>query len=178
MVILDGPASGHATSMLRIPRAILGAVPAGPLARDARMMSDLLADPARTALVIVTRPEELPAEETAELARTARDELKIALGPVIVNAMPAGRLATEPVSSVLDRLGAVEGDAPLARTVAMATGLRAHRRTADTVLAALGRDPGLPLVTLPWLSSTDLGPPQIERLAAALAAAPPLTGER
>ena len=52
---------------------------------DARTMSELLSDPVRTALVIVTRPEELPAGETVELATTARDMLKLPLGPVIVN---------------------------------------------------------------------------------------------
>ena len=35
LVIFDGPASGHAALMLRIPQAILTAMPKGPLARDA-----------------------------------------------------------------------------------------------------------------------------------------------
>lgn len=178
LVILDGPASGHATAMLKIPSAILAAVPAGPLARDARMMSDLLSDASRSALVIVTRPEELPAAETAELARSARGELKVSLGPVIVNAMPPDRLAAPPVSAVLDLLSVIDDDRRLARTVAMAVGLRAHRRTAEAVLATLAKDPGLPLVTLPWLSSTDLGPSEIDRLSSALAAAIEVTGGR
>src|SRR5882672_10572702 len=45
LVILDGPASGHATLMLRIPGALLTAMPKGPLARDARAISGLLTDP-------------------------------------------------------------------------------------------------------------------------------------
>jgi len=172
LVILDGPASGHATAMLKIPRAILTAVPAGPLARDARTMSELLSDAARTALVIVTRPEELPAQETVELAATARVTLKIPLGPIVVNAMPAARLAGEPVSAALDKLGGVPGDERLARTVAMAAGQRARRRTAEAVLAALEKNPALPLVTLPWQPSTDLGAAEIDRLASVLGASP------
>ena len=39
LAIFDGPASGHATLMLRIPQAILYAMPQGPLARDARRRS-------------------------------------------------------------------------------------------------------------------------------------------
>ena len=35
LVVLDGPASGHAPLMLRIPDAIVAAMPKGPLARDA-----------------------------------------------------------------------------------------------------------------------------------------------
>jgi anion-transporting ArsA/GET3 family ATPase len=176
MVILDGPASGHATAMLRIPRAIIDAVPAGPLLRDARAISALLTDPRRTAFVIVTLPEELPAGETVELARAARTELGLPLGPVIVNAVPPGRLSVEPVASVLDRIGAASDDKLLARTLAMAAGQRAHAKTADAVRASLARDPGLPLVSLPWLPSTDLGPRELEQLASALASSPEITG--
>jgi len=174
LVILDGPASGHATAMLKIPRAILDAVPAGPLARDARTMSELLSDASRTALVIVTRPEELPAGETVELAATARGTLQIPLGPVIVNAVPASRLTGEPLSSAIDLLllRGVSDDERLARTVSLAAGQRAQRRTAEAVLASLEKDPGLPLVTLPWLPSTALGPAEIDRLASTLAASP------
>ena len=48
---------------------------------------------------------------------------------------------------------------------------RAHRKTADEVIARLRGDPGLPLVSLPRLPTADLGPPEIDRLALALAAA-------
>jgi anion-transporting ArsA/GET3 family ATPase len=179
LVILDGPASGHATAMLKIPRAILEAVPAGPLARDARTMSELLSDPVRTALVIVTRPEELPAGETVELATTARGTLQIPLGPVIVNAVPPARLTGEPVSSAIDLLlpRGVADDERLARTVRLAAGQRAQRRTAEAVLASLEKNPGLPLVTLPWLPSTALGPAEIDRLASALAGSPAITSQ-
>jgi hypothetical protein len=176
LVILDGPASGHSAGMLRIPRSISESVPAGPLLRDARAIAATLSDPAQTAMVIVTRPEELPAAETIELATTARRELGIALGPIIVNAMPSGRLAAEPVASLLDRAGDGAGDDILARTLAMAAGQRAHFETARTVLALLARTPGQPLVTLPWLPSTDLGLREIDRLASVLAAAPEITG--
>ncbi len=91
LVILDGPASGHATLMLRLPQAVLAAMPRGPLARDAQAAHDLITDPARAAMVIVTLPEELPVRETVELAHTARETLKIPLGPVVVNASPHGR---------------------------------------------------------------------------------------
>ena len=64
LVVFDGPASGHAALMLRIPQAILNAMPKGPLARDARDIKELLQDPARAALVIVTLAEDLPARET------------------------------------------------------------------------------------------------------------------
>jgi len=171
LVILDGPASGHAVAMLRIPGAILQATPAGPLVKDARALSDLLADPRRAAFVIVTRPEELPARETRELARSARGELGMTLGPLIVNAMPPGRLSEAPVADVLGRLPVAIGDADIDPTLRLAAGVREHRRTAQAVVDELAVDPGLPLVSLPWLPTTDLGLREIDTLASALAPA-------
>jgi len=176
LVILDGPASGHAAAMLRIPRSIAEAVPAGPLLRDARAIMATLSDPTQTAMVIVTRPEELPASETVELAAIARRELGMTLGPLIVNALPPGRLAAEPVASLLDRVGDAAGDELLARTLAMAAGERARFERARAVIDGLTRNPGLPLVTLPWLPSTNLGLREIDRLASMLAAAPEIAG--
>lgn len=171
MVILDGPASGHAVAMMRIPRAIMQATPAGPLVKDARALSELMADPRRAAFVIVTRPEELPAKETRELARAARGELGMTLGPVIVNAMPPARLSEPPAAQVLARLPPALGDASVDPTLHIAVAVRAHRDIADRVMADLAVDPGLPLIPLPWLPATELGLREIDALAAALAAA-------
>jgi anion-transporting ArsA/GET3 family ATPase len=165
LVILDGPASGHATLMLRLPQSIIEAMPNGPLAKDAEAARALLCDPARTALVIVTLPEELPIRETAELARAARDTLGIPLGPVVVNAVPTAELSAASVDDVIARLPAATGDAELDATLAMAASVRAHRRTADEMLDRLRADPGRPLVLLPRLPTADLGAADVERLA-------------
>jgi len=170
LVILDGPASGHAILMLGVPQAIVDTMPNGPLTRDARSIRELLSDPARAALAIVTLPEDLPARETAELALAARETLRIPLGPVVVNALPSDELGAPEVDAVLGRLRLGTGDAALDATLRMATSLRAHRKTADEVIARLLHDPGLPLVSLPRLPTADLGPPEIDRLALALAA--------
>jgi anion-transporting ArsA/GET3 family ATPase len=168
LVILDGPASGHTVAMLKIPRALLNAAPAGPLVKDAQALCDLLADSQRAALVIVTRPEELPARETRELAHAAQTELGVRLGPVIVNAMPPNRLSTAPASAVLDRLVNETGDRDLDATLAMAAGLRERRSTADRVIGDLAKDPGQPLLVLPWLPATELGVREIDQLSFAL----------
>jgi anion-transporting ArsA/GET3 family ATPase len=169
LVILDGPASGHATLMLRIPGAILKAMPKGPLSHDARAMRTLLTDAQRAALVVVTLPEELPARETAEIAAAARGELQIPMGPIIVNAVPSDALSGPEADAVLGPLGG--GDGPLAATLGIARSLRAHRRAADEQLDRLRRDPGGPLITLPRLPSADLGPAEVALLAARISAA-------
>jgi anion-transporting ArsA/GET3 family ATPase len=168
LVILDAPASGHAATVLRIPRAILEAMPRGPLARDAAAMNAVLKDPARSAFVIVTLAEELPARETVELARTVRGELALPLGPLIVNGMPPAALADSALRAALAELRGPTGDAALDATVSGARLLAARRAEAEEVLASLRRDPGLPIVQLPRLPTTDCGPAEIDELAATL----------
>jgi Mrp family chromosome partitioning ATPase len=163
LVILDAPASGHTATMLRIPQAITEAMPKGPLAKDAAAMNALFRDPTRTAFVIVTLAEDLPARETAELARTARDGLHLPLGPLVVNGLPPAGPAKEEVQAVLGL--APTGDAALDATLAGAALLAARRREAEVVLETLRKDPGLPMIELPRLPTTDLGPAEIDELA-------------
>ena len=197
LVLLDAAASGHATLMLRIPGAILTAMPKGPLARDARAIRALLSDAARAALVIVTLAEELPARETAELAAAARGPLQVPLGPTIVNAVPSNALSGPPTDAVLGPLApfleaappatsmndaapptsmndaastASMNDAALAATLHLAASLRSHRSLADDVIARLRQDPGGPIIMLPRLPTADLGPAEVAVLAACIAA--------
>lgn len=164
LVILDGPASGHITPMFQIPRAIVETMPKGPLARDAAAMLDLFADPARAAFIIVTLPEELPARETSVLARTVRESLRMPLGPLIVNGLPPPH-GTEPAASrLLERLGAPTGDADLDATVEGTALLAERRRAAERIVAGLAQDPGLPIIALPRLPTTDLGPAEVDLL--------------
>jgi Mrp family chromosome partitioning ATPase len=175
LVVFDGPASGHAALMLRIPQAILNAMPKGPLARDARAMKEMLQDPARAALVIVTLAEDLPAREALELATHAR-ALAVPLGPVVVNALPTGALSAPAVDSVLAAWAARRGGEPgggeagrLHATLRMASGVRAHREAAERALEGLKRDLGLPMITLPRIQTAEIGPAIIAELTPHLA---------
>jgi hypothetical protein len=170
LTILDGPASGHAALMLRIPGAILTAMPKGPLSRDARAIDELLHDPARAALLVVTLPEELPGREASELCATARDDLHLPLGPLVVNAVPSDEAAAPALGPVLDRPPQGGDDPALRATLRLASTARAHRRLADQTIAALARDLGLPVLPLPRLPTIDVGPPGIATLAGRLAA--------
>jgi hypothetical protein len=170
LVIVDGPASGHAVGVLGIPRAILEAVPKGPLARDAAAMRELFTDPARSAFLMVTLAEDLPARETSVLARQARDLLQMPLGPLVVNAVPSPLFSAPPLVGLLDSLPAAGllAHRALATTVSGARLLRQWRQDAEIVLARLATDPGLPMIELPRLPTTDLGPADIAELAEVL----------
>jgi anion-transporting ArsA/GET3 family ATPase len=169
LTILDGPASGHAALMLRIPGAILDAMSKGPLAPDARAIDELLHDPMRAALMIVTLPEELPAREAGELAAALR-ELRLPLGPLVVNAVPSEEATAPALTPILDRAAAA-GDGALGATLRLTIAARAQRRIAEQTIAGLRRALGLPILALPRLPTVDLGPTEIATLARQLAAA-------
>ena len=171
LTILDGPASGHAALMLRIPDAIVAAMPKGPLARDASAIQTLLRDPRRAAFLIVTLAEELPAREAIELATVARGELALPLGPLVINAMPS-EAATDPaLEPLLDRLpaGVNSWNPALVATLRLAAGARAQRRTADHIVAHLRERLNLGIVPLPRLPTPEVGPAEVTDLAGRLA---------
>lgn len=84
-VVLDAPATGHALSMLRTPKAVEQTVPRGPLRNNARDIGELLSDAQRTRLHVVTIPEEMAVNEARRLGAAARDELQVALGWTFLN---------------------------------------------------------------------------------------------
>jgi len=164
LVVLDGPASGHAVAMLRIPDAVRQAMPMGPLARDAGLARALLSDPTRTSVVLVTLPEELPARETVNLARDIRT-LAISLGVLVVNAMPPAEAADPAVEKLLAAASSASPSVELCGILAGASVLAARRHDADRIVEGLAGDPGLPMIQLPRLPTGDLGPEEIAALA-------------
>lgn len=164
LVVLDGPASGHAITMLKIPGAIVTAMPHGPLTRDAESVFALLHDPARSAFVVVTLAEELPAREALDLLAHARTTLEAPLAPLIVNAVPDASWAAP---SLLGALAAAETaeDPALRSTLEGIRTLSSRRREAEPILRRLMEKAGLPVVTLPRLFSETLGPAEARALA-------------
>jgi anion-transporting ArsA/GET3 family ATPase len=164
LVILDGPASGHAVAMLRIPDAVRSAMPRGPLARDAELARATLSDPRLTSVVLVTLPEELPARETLVLVRDLK-ELRIPMGPLIVNGMPPAEAADPLVERIVASGMGATGLPALANLATGISVLGARRRDAERTVASLAANPGLPMLQLPRLPSNDLGPEDIAILA-------------
>src|SRR5688572_18473021 len=104
-VVFDAPATGHALTMFKIPRAILSAVPDGPLTRDAVKVRALFEDPARTAVVLTTLAEEMPVTETTELFRRLKPELGLHASHLVVNQIAPDRFFKNGTPSrVLDAL--------------------------------------------------------------------------
>lgn len=95
-VIFDAPATGHAVDLLRLPRVITEIAPASILRRDAELAWQMLQSPKETAVVLVSLPEELPTNETIELAGRIRGEVGLPIGALVQNRMrPLTFLDTE-----------------------------------------------------------------------------------
>jgi anion-transporting ArsA/GET3 family ATPase len=165
LVIVDAPATGHAVQLLGVPKALLDTVPAGPLRRDAEWMQALLTDPARTSVVLVSLPEEMPVSETVELDAQVRDLLRISRGPVFVNAMPDARFTPEELERLRGLVGTALPVGPAARAAVLQGG---RQERAEEQVVRLREALGRPLVTLPLLASERWGRRAVERIADAL----------
>jgi anion-transporting ArsA/GET3 family ATPase len=135
LVVVDAPATGHGVAVLSAPRAFAGAAAAGPIARQASRIDAMLADPAQTAIVAVTRAEELPVAETIALRDDLRDRLGLPLAAVVANRLEPDRFAPREGTALAGR-----GEHP-AVAAALAGHGRARRQRAQ--LARLRRATGL-----------------------------------
>jgi anion-transporting ArsA/GET3 family ATPase len=85
LLVLDAPAAGHAISFLDAARVLHDTVRVGPIHHQAVEVLAMLRDPSRTQVVLVTLAEETPINELIETAYRLEDQLRVALGPVVVN---------------------------------------------------------------------------------------------
>lgn len=171
LVVLDAPAAGHAITFLLSARGLLDAVKVGPINTQAKDALEMLTDPARTQVVLVTLPEETPVNELIDTAYHLEDRVGVSLGPVVVNGLvPAiDGLEVDPAEAAVEagttlRDGEVEA-------LEAAAAFRAERRALQAEqLERLREALPLPQLHLPALPVTDLGAGELEQLADALLA--------
>ena len=85
LVVVDGAATGHAVAQLAAPEVLRELVKVGMIRDQTGWMLDILGDPAQTGAAIVASPEEMPVNETIELADRITHETNVDLAAVIVN---------------------------------------------------------------------------------------------
>jgi len=164
-IVFDAPATGHALTMFKIPRAILAAVPEGPLTRDAVKVRALFEDPSRTSVVLTTLAEEMPVTETLELHARLKPELGLHSSALVINQIAPDRFYRQGVAArVLDELiggDAGAGDPVLAPLVHEARQQRARRQLNERYIARLQAELKLPQIRIPVLYSPVFGPEQV-----------------
>jgi anion-transporting ArsA/GET3 family ATPase len=170
LILIDAPAAGHAITFLLSPRGLLDAVSVGPVRKQAEEVIELLSDPERCRVMLVTLPEETPVNELVDTAFALEDRVGVKLGPVVVNAVP-GDLALAGHSVAADaQLAGVEVSNADALALEAAVHFRSERHElareqADRLATRLP----LPQLRLPFLFG-EVGPAEVDVLATALAA--------
>jgi anion-transporting ArsA/GET3 family ATPase len=179
LVVVDGAATGHVVGQLAAPQAVNELVQVGLVREQTRWMLDILSDPARTGLVAVATPEEMPVSETIELAARVRSETIVDLAAVVVNRV-LPELFGRGEEEVFERLAQPEHAARLAsaagadvRPILEAARLAVTmRRTRaghlENLRAAI--DPTVPMLYLPYLFLRSHGLRATHQVAQALAA--------
>lgn len=172
MVIVDAPATGHGVGLLRLPQVILEVSRTGPMADEVRAMRELLVDPARTIINLVSLPEEMPVKETIMLAGQVEDVLQIPKGYLLINgvwpdlATPEQRGWTR---TLAETAGAEDGRVLRAMRCLDAM---IERRDAQTgYLRELREKVDLPAIDVPFVFERDFGYDAIDTLSRHLVAA-------
>lgn len=173
LIVIDAPAAGHAVSLLTSAGGLVDAARGGPVRQQAQEVVELITDPTRCQVMLVTLPEETPVNELIETAYRLEDEVGVALGPIIVNACypVLDLLDTDPRAAAaaagLDRRLSED---EVARLRAGAAFRAARQQLQAAQLARLSQELPLPQIRLPHLFTPELGPAEIVQLAGALRA--------
>jgi anion-transporting ArsA/GET3 family ATPase len=163
VVLFDAPATGHGLELLRVPKTIVEIVPPGVLRRDAERAWTMFQDPQQTGVVLVTLPEEMPTNETVELAGALQQELALPVAQIVVNGTLEPLFSEPEAERLLALRGLAEtepGDAALMAGARRALRERVQRQS----LERLGQL-GVPLLELPLLYRDAATPAAISELS-------------
>ena len=160
LVIVDGPAAGHALSLLRSPDAMAETIRGGPLRSQAIEIRNMMRDPAKCRVVLVTLPETTPVNELVETSDVLTDEIGVTLGPVVVNGVDHADDVEELVTA-----GGLPDDELGAAARFRASRVAVHRREVARIDEIV---PGGHL-ELPYLTTGAIDHKAVRRLAMSIA---------
>lgn len=166
-VLFDAPATGHGLEMLRVPKIIVEIVPPGMLRKDAESAWRMFQDERQSGVVVVSLPEDMPANESLELAHAVQTELHLPIANVVVNQV-VDLLFSDAEHAALTEPRALDPRAPGDEGLAVA----ARRATSELVqiesIAKLRNGIAAPMITLPRLLADPSTPEAIRALAGVL----------
>ena len=163
MIVVDGPAAGHAVTFLTSAAGLRDAVRSGPVRAQAEEVLAMLGDTARCQVVLVTVPETTPVNELLETTDVLGSRVDVRLGPVVVNQVDDGPPVPDPSAVSFGRTRTHVADA-----VAAAEFRRTRRAAQDDELARIREAVGCELILLPAVATAGLEAADIARLAAGL----------
>jgi len=175
LVVVDAEASGHIVAQIGAPRVISELVQLGMVREQTQWMTDILEDPVRTGVVVVTTPEEMPVTEALDLLDRLDRDTGVAAAAVVANRiLPA--LFDRRQAAVVDRLDEVEpvlvdvAGPGVRQVLAAATVTEARRRVGGRHLERLraGVPADLPVLYVPEMFTRATGRRVVALIARAL----------
>ena len=162
LIVVDGPAAGHAITFLTSATGLANAVRSGPVRTQSDEVIGLLTDVERCQVVLVALPETTPVNEVVETAFALEDDVGIQLGPIVINGVDTG----VPLPSVKTAAAAWQDlDAGAAAVLAEASAFRRSRRAMErTEVERLSAELPLEQITLPAQLVAGLTATDIDRL--------------
>lgn len=161
LIIVDGPAAGHAISFLQSPAAMAKTISGGPLHSQANEVLAMLHDPDKCRVIMVTLPETTPVNELVETTALLTETVGVHFGPVVINGVDQAPDITALVAK--DQLP--EGElSDAARYRASRCAMHAHAVERVNQLVATGS------ISLPHIASAGLSAGDIKTLAKVLTA--------
>jgi anion-transporting ArsA/GET3 family ATPase len=85
LVILDGFASGHFHSLMKTPDAVMHSGMMGPVIEETERVRAFVADPKKSAVLLVTVPEDLVVSEALDFVTKLQSETPAPLAAVMLN---------------------------------------------------------------------------------------------
>jgi anion-transporting ArsA/GET3 family ATPase len=165
LVIVDGPASGHAIGMLRTPGTFADIARVGPIASQSQRVREWLEDYRETAYVAVALPGELPVTETLEMGKRLRKSLGRRLETIVVNGVLPDRFTPAEIQRIRKGAGRRKRAGTVVAEVRQADGRADAQREQVERLEA---DADCPVHELPFLFTPALEPEDVAGLADAL----------
>jgi arsenite-transporting ATPase len=166
VVLVDGPAAGHAVTFLTSAVGLQRTVRGGPVRTQADEVCEMLRDPERCQVVLVTLPETTPVNELVETAYALEDRVGVRLGPVIVNAVDGPGDGDVPDAARVDLRGESGADRDALATAASFR--RARRAMQADELDRLGRELALDQLLVPLVPTAGMTADAVDGLAAGL----------
>ena len=160
LIVVDGPAAGHAVTFLTSAAGLRDAVRGGPVRAQADDVLALLGDQGRCQVVLVTLPETTPVNELLETAGLLRERVGVRLGPTVVNQVDTAPPLPDPGRVSFGRTRTFVDDA---RAAAEFRRLRHAAQMAE--IERLTGTIGTSQIVLPAIPTAALEPHDIDALA-------------
>ncbi len=171
LVLVDGPAAGHAITFLTAAAGLRDAVRSGPIGAQADEVLAMLADSERCQVVLVTLAETTPVNELVETAYAVEERVGVRLGPIVVNQVDLGEPVPDPDRMQTDANidGATTDDGATIDDAIAAARFRRERAAAQAAeIDRLAGELALPRIVLARRLVAGLTPDDITALAAPL----------